>query len=97
MTELGGAVSFAAEILLEDLVVGEGRLQDLERDVDVQIRIAGPVDERESAFAQELVDPVDRDVTAEKYVPLQSVPPLRFRGSRYVPLTAPKNRRVCVL
>jgi hypothetical protein len=72
--ELGGSVGLAPEVLLEDLVVGEGRFQDLERDVDVEIRVARPVNVGKPALTKELVDPIDRDMAAQKYVTFQNAP-----------------------
>ena len=61
VTELRRPVCLAAEIRLEDLVVGERRLQDLERDVDIEVGVPRLVDVREPSLAEELIYSVDRN------------------------------------
>ncbi len=61
VTELRRSVCLPAEIRLEDLVVGEGRLQDLERDIDIEVGVPRLVDVREPSLTEELIYSVDRN------------------------------------
>ena len=79
MPELRGAVRFAPEVFLEDVVVGERGLEDLERDVDFQVGVARPVDVGEAALTEGLIYPVDRHGAAQEHVLFQSRSPCNAR------------------
>ena len=64
VAELCGAVGLFTEVLLEHLVVGERRLQHLERHVDVEVRIPRLVDVGKSPLTEEFRNPVDRHLAA---------------------------------
>ncbi len=49
---------FAPKSLLEDLVAGELRLEDLQCDVDLELGVERLVDPRKPAGADQLIDPV---------------------------------------